>query len=161
MAIGRKQDALRLEMAQRFGADLVIDADQENPVEIVAAATGGAMADLVMDASGHPDGARLALDLAGMGAAVILPGLYGAQTNVPLLLDRAVFRELRLIGVFSHDCRAVTAAIKMIRRKQYPFTDMISHRFPLEKARQALALVGGELPGETCMKVVLDPTMSG
>ena len=100
------------------------------------------------------------VDLAGVGASVILPGLYGAQTEVPLLLDQAVFREIRLIGVFSHDCRAVTAAIEMVKRKRYPFRDMISHRLPLEKARHALALVGGELPGETCMKVVLEPSMS-
>ena len=38
--------------------------------------------------------------------------------------------------------------------------DMISHRLPLEKARHALSLVGGELAGETCMKVVPDPSIS-
>jgi threonine dehydrogenase-like Zn-dependent dehydrogenase len=48
----------------------------------------------------------------------------------------------------------------MARRRKYPFTDMISHRFPLEKAEHALALVGGDLPGESPMKVVLDPAMS-
>ncbi|WP_419660676.1 alcohol dehydrogenase, GroES family [Desulfosarcina variabilis str. Montpellier] len=160
VVVGRASDTERLEMARQFGADVTINMDQDDPQQTVAAVTHGTMADLVMDASGHPDGARLALDLAGVGASVILPGLYGAQTEVPLLLDRAVFREIRLIGVFSHDCRAVTAAIEMVKRKGYPFKDMISHRLPLEKARHALALVGGDLPGETCMKVVLDPSMS-
>jgi len=34
---------------------------------------------------------------------------------------------------------------------------MISHRFPLEKAEDAIKLVGGEIEGETPLKVVLDP----
>ncbi len=161
MIIGLERDAERLEMARRFGADVVINADRDDPRAAVTAATAGAMADLVMDSSGHPDGARLALDLAGVGATVVLPGLYGASVEIPLTLDRAVFRELRIIGVFSHDFKAVVPAIEMAKRRKYPFRALISHRLPLEKARHALALVGGEVPGETPMKVVLDPSLSG
>jgi alcohol dehydrogenase len=160
MVVGLERDAKRLEMARRFGADVVINADRDDAQKTVGEITGGAMADLVMDCSGHPNGARLALNLAGIGANVILPGLYGGQVEIPLLLDRAVFREIRIVGVFSHDFRAVVPAIKMAKQKKYPLKDMISHRFPLEKAEYALALVGGDLPGETCMKVVLDPGMS-
>ena len=100
-----------------------------------------------MDVSGHPNGARLALDLAGIGASVILPGLYGGQTEIPLLLDRAVFREIRLIGVFSHDFKAVEPAIEMAKRRKYPFTDMISHRFPRKRPNTPWRLWAGNLPG--------------
>lgn len=161
MVIGLERDAERLEMAKRFGADVVINADRNDPVQAVSDATGGTLADLVMDVTGHPDGARMALDLAGIGASVILPGLYGGQKEIPLLLDKAVFREIRLIGVFSHDFKAVEPAIEMAKRRKYPLTDMISHRFSLEQAEHALALVGGDIPGETPMKVVLDPAMTG
>ena len=160
MVIGRESDAKRLEMARRFGADLTINADRTDPEESVAASTRGQMANLVMDASGHPSGARLAFNLAGVGATVILPGLYGGQTQIPLLLDRMIFREVRLIGVFSHDRQAVTAAIEVVKRKKYPFKEMISHRFPLEKAEHALSLVAGEFPEEAPMKVVLDPSIT-
>jgi alcohol dehydrogenase len=54
----------------------------------------------------------------------------------------------------------VIPAIEMAKRRKYPLSDMISHRFPLEKAEHALALVGGDLPGEYPMKVVLDPAMT-
>ncbi|GAB6904669.1 putative alcohol dehydrogenase adh [Desulfosarcina cetonica] len=160
IVIGRERDAARLEMARRFGADQVVNIDQEDAEPAVAAATQGRMADLVMDASGHPSGARLAFNLAGTGASVILPGLYGGNTEIPLPLDRAVYREIRLIGVFSHDSRAVRAAIEIVRRGKYPFKEMISHRFPLEKAREALALVGGDDPDAVPMKVVLDPAIT-
>jgi len=48
---------------------------------------------------------------------------------VPLLLDRVVVKELKLLGAFSQDFESVEAAIKLIRRRKYPLEDMITHRF--------------------------------
>ena len=159
MVIGRKKDKARLDMARRFGADLVLDAEQEDFMKVIADATGGDMADLVMDATGHPSGAPTALAVAGLGATVVLPGLYGADKEVPLLLDQIVVKELQVRGVYSHDFKAVNAAIKLARRGNYPLEDLISHRFPLARAEEAVRLVGGEVEGETPMKVVLDPSL--
>jgi len=157
IVIGLSKDKKRLEMARRFGADIVINAEDEDPIKVISHKTNGTMADLVMDVTGHPSGASMALTLAGTGATIILPGLYGPNTEVPLLLDKAVLKELKLLGVFSHDFPAVDAAIKIARRGKYPLSEMISHRFPLEKAEDAIRLVGGEVEGETPLKVVLDP----
>lgn len=88
---------------------------------------------------------------------MVLPGLYGANTEIPLLLDKLVFKEIRLLGAFSHDFQAVEPAIAMAVRGKYPLTDMISHRYPLEEAEKAVRLVGGEFPDEEPIKVVLDP----
>ena len=107
MVVGLERDAPRLEMAVRFGADVVINADRQDPVEAVRRATGGAMAQVVMDVTGHPQGARLALDLAGLGATLVLPGIYGSGVEIPLILDKVVFNEITLKGVFSHDYPAV------------------------------------------------------
>lgn len=157
--VGLSKDRDRLQMARRLGADVIIDGEKEDPVKVIAHHTKGAMAALTMDVTGHPRGASLALSLAGTGATVILPGLYGSNTEVPLLLDRAVLKELTLKGVFSHDAPAVEAAIKLARRNKYPLVEMISHRFPLEKAEEAVNLVGGSIQGETPLKVVLDPAL--
>lgn len=159
IVVGLSKDAKRLEMARRLGADRVINADESDPISAVFDETGGDMADLVMDVTGHPTGASMALALAGKGATVVLPGLYGPDTQVPLLLDQAVLKELRLLGVFSHDFRAVNAAIKLARTGKYPLAEMISHRFPLEQAQQAIQLVGGKVKGEMPIKVVLDPIL--
>ncbi len=146
-------------MARRFGADVVIDAEKEDPVEIIHNHTQGAMADVTMDVTGHSSGAPLALSLAGTGATVIIPGLYGPTTEVPLLLDRVVLKELALRGVFSHDAPAVEAAIKLAQQNKYPLVEMISHRFPLDRAEEAVHLVGGAVSGNQPLKVVLDPAL--
>ena len=153
---GLSRDINRLEMARRFGADAVIDIEAEDPAKIVAELTGGKMADVLMDVSGNPVGANLALSLAGKKATVVLPGLY-KEPAVPLNLNHAVVNELKLLGVFSHDFRAVKPALRMVRENRYPFDELISHEFPLEDAEHALRLVAGKIPGETSLKVLLNP----
>ena len=68
-------------------------------------------------------------------------------------------KELKLLGVYSHDFNAVEPAIRLAEKGGYPFEEMITHRLPLEHAEHAIKLVAGEVPGEQAMKVVLDPAL--
>jgi len=157
IVVGLSRDKSRLEMASRFGADYTINADKENAMEVVSEITGGKMVNVVMEVSGNPSGAELALSLAGKKGTVVLPGIYKGK-KASLNLDRAVFNEIKIYGVLSHDFRAVRPAIKMARQARYPFEELITHRFSLEEAERAIRLVAGE-EGEMPLKVVLDPKM--
>jgi alcohol dehydrogenase len=159
IVVGLSRDRTRLQTAKRFGADRTIDAEQEDPVGAVAELTGGKMANVVMDVTGNPAGAATALSLAGRRATVVLPGVYKGKP-ASLDLDRAVFHEIKLVGVFSHDFRAVQPAIKIARAGRYPLQDLITHRLPLEAAEYALRLVAGH-EHEMPLKVVLDPKRKG
>ena len=154
--IGLEQDKDRLEMAKRFGADRVINADRDDPLTVIREATGGKMAHVVMDVTGHPAGAEMALPLTGRRGTVVLPGIY-KRKKAYLDLDHVVLNEIRLLGAYSQDFRAVIPAIKVAREGCYPWADMITHRFPLSEAERAVRLVGGASGGEIPGKVVLDP----
>lgn len=154
--IGLEKDRRRLDMAVRFGADRTIIINQEDPFDVIHKETGGRMADVVMDVSGHPSGAELGLPLVGRRGTLVLPGLYKHQ-KANLDLDHVVTKEIRVQGVYSHDSRAVRPAIKMARSKKYPFEELISHTLPLTQAERAVRLVAGEIEGESPLKVVLDP----
>jgi alcohol dehydrogenase len=156
--VGLSRDKSRLEMAKQFGADITLNADEVDPVKTLAEITAGKMANVVMDVTGSPKGAQLALALAGRRGTVVLPGIYKGK-EVPLNLDRAVVNEIKLVGVFSQDFRSVRPAIKMAREGRFPFDRLITHRLPLTQAEQALRLVSGAEPGEMPLKVVLDPNM--
>ncbi len=157
IVVGLSKDRSRLEMARRFGADETVNADETDPVATVKGITHGKMADIVMDVTGSPSGAALALSLAGKGATFVLPGLY--KEKVVMDLNHAVVNEIKILGVYSHDFRAVRPAIKMVETRQFPFEDLISHRFPLEDAEKAIRMVGGEAGGEMPLKVLLDPAL--
>lgn len=159
IVIGMSHDTKRLEMAQKFGADVIIVSDKHDCVKQVYDVTRGKMADMVMDVSGNPAGAVLSLDLAANGATIVLPGLYGPKTSVPLVLDKAILKELKLVGVFSHNYPAVEKAIAIAGKNKYPLEEMISHRFPLHRAKEAVELVGGLNDKDVPLKVVLDPNM--
>lgn len=154
--VGLGKDWRRLEMARRFGAHRTIMLSEEDPSEVIRKETKGKMADLVMDVSGDPEGAALALSLLGNKGRLILPGLY-KRKKVSWDLDLLVVKEITVHGVYSHDSAAVRAAIKMAGLKKYPLADLITHKLPLAQAERAVRLVAGEMAGETPLKVLLDP----
>jgi alcohol dehydrogenase len=154
---GRTGDRVRFELAKTFGADETIDVERTDPVEWVRRVTHGRMADLVMDATGNPKGAITAIDLVKKRGTVILPGLYGTDKEIPLILDKIVYKEVRMQGVFSHDFRSVLPAIHLAESGKYPLERMVTHRFPLNEAEKAVKLAGGEVKGEDPIKVVIIP----
>jgi threonine dehydrogenase-like Zn-dependent dehydrogenase len=107
-------DERRLEMARFLGADYCLDVSKEDPVKKVQEITNGEMADMVMDVTGRPKEAINALDLVKKEGTGVLPGLYGAAKEVPLILDKVVLNEIRLHGVYSHDLTAVAPAIEIV-----------------------------------------------
>jgi alcohol dehydrogenase len=154
---GLTRDRRRFDLAREFGATHCIDVEKEDPVEVVKEVTAGKMADVVMDVSGHPEGAIKAFDLVGSRGTIVFPGLYGGDREIPLVVDKVVFKEVRVQGVYSHDVRSVIPAIALAESRKYPIEKMVTHRFPLEEAETAVRLVGGELEGEEAIKVVIVP----
>lgn len=154
---GITKDKARFELAKTFGADKIIDVEKMDPVEAVKGMTDGKMADLVMDVTGNPKGAMTAIDLVKKKGTVILPGLYGMEKEIPLILDKIVYKEVRVQGVFSHDSRSVIPAIQLAESGKYPLEKMVTHRFPLKEAEKAVRVAGGEIKGEDPIKVVIVP----
>jgi len=154
---GLGKDERRFVLAREFGATHCLNSERGDPVEAVREITQGAMADVVMDVTGHPDGPRKALDLVRKRGTIVLPGIYGATKEIPLLLDKIVFKEIRIQGVLSQDMTSVLPAIRLAESRKYPLAKMITHRFPLEEAEKAVRLAGGERPEEEAIKVVIIP----
>jgi threonine dehydrogenase-like Zn-dependent dehydrogenase len=77
--------------------------------------------------------------------------------EIPLILDKVVYKEVRLQGVFSHDFRSVIPAIQLAQSGKYSLEKMVTHRFSLEEAERAVRVAGGEIKGEDPIKVVIVP----
>jgi alcohol dehydrogenase len=154
---GLGKDRRRFDLAREFGATHLVNIEEQDPVEVVGGITHGAMADVVMDVTGRPEGAMKALDLVRKRGTIVMPGIYGAHQAIPLILDKIVFKEIRIQGVLSQDITSVLPAIKLAEARKYPLAKMITHRFPLEQAEEAVRLVGGEKPEQEAIKVVLIP----
>ena len=154
---GRSHHQLRFELAKEYGASYCIDIEKENPIEAVREITKGRMADIVMDTTGNPEGAIDALNLVKIGGVIILPGLYGATTKVPLFLDKIVFNEIKVLGVFSHNISSVIPAITLAESRKYAIEKMVTHRFSLDEAEKAVQTMGREVKVENLIKAVILP----
>lgn len=154
---GLSADQERFELAKEFGADYCIDVQEENGVERVREITGGRMADLVVDVSGSPEAVVKSVDMVRKQGTLVCGGLTGADTVTPLLMDKVVFNEIRVQGVFSKGTDAVAAAVKLIESGRYPVEKMVTHKFPLEQAEEAVRVTGRDVPGVYPIKAVILP----
>ena len=154
---GMTRDKIRFDLAKVFGADEIINVEEDDPIQKVKEITEGRMADLVMDVTRNPNGAIMAIDLVKKKGTVILPGLYGMDREIPLVLDKVVYKEVRMQGAFSHDFQSVQPAIRLAESGKYPLEKMVTHWFPLEEAEMAVKVAGGEIKGEDPIKVVVVP----
>ena len=134
----------RLEMAKRFGADHVIDLeDAREPaarLEMVRKLTGGYGADVVLECVGHPSAVVEGMEMCRDGGKYLVLGHYcdaGTIAFNPHVITR---KQLQVFGSWSSEPRHLRAAIEFLRqtKEQYPFSSMVTHRFSLEQANEAL-----------------------
>ncbi len=75
----------RLETARKLGANDVVDARSQSPAAAIRAATDGAGADVVVEASGAADAPATAVAATRRGGRVVLLGLQHAPVELDLL----------------------------------------------------------------------------
>lgn len=164
--MGRK----RIEAARLLGADIVIDATKENPVNIVNEITSGEGADIVADCAGtastlqqatamvrgggywhltHQTWKRMAVDIVSDGGKIMQvatsPGIVEWQ---PALVAA---KGVRLIGCI---VGRVDEAMALMRAGKIITKQLITHEFPLDRITEAFELQAK--PDET-VKVIIKP----
>ncbi len=147
----------RLRVARRFGANETVPGNDPTAVgERIFGLTHGRGADVVVDCTGVPAGFRLGLDLIREGGLLIEVGTFVDGGEVPINPHRDVLaKNARIMGVAGDDLAAYATSIGLLEatQSQFPWMEMISHRFPLARAADAMATA----LGPNSMKVVFSP----
>ena len=134
----------RLDMAERFGADHVIDLEScpesNSRVQAVRDLTGGYGADTVLECVGHPSAITEGMEMCRDGGKYLVLGHYcdaGPFSFNPHLVTR---KQLQVFGSWSSEPRHLKAALGFLKDNQerFPFHEMVTHRFPLDQANEAL-----------------------
>jgi alcohol dehydrogenase len=147
---GLARDAARLELAQQLGAHHTIVADETDVATEVRRLTDGDLVDVVLDVSGSPAAIETSVGIVRTLGTVVLGGLTGSETVTSLKLDRVVWDEIRVQGVFVKGEIAYAKAIDLVSRAgdRYPMDRLVSHRYPLEAAEEAIRAASGEGPAD-------------
>jgi len=133
----------RLDLAQAFGADLVIDIDEvKDPAQRVARilrATDGHGADAVIECVGAPVVVAEGFEMCREGGKYLVLGHYadGGPTSLnPHVITR---KQLTVYGSWASEPRHMASALDFLaRRPDLPFARLAAERFPLEAAFDAL-----------------------
>jgi L-iditol 2-dehydrogenase len=145
---------LRLELANRAGADRSINPVAEDLAEIVAAETGGQGADAIIVATAAHAAQEAAPRLAAIGGRInFFGGLPKDRPTITFDANLVHYRELIVTGTTAcstEDCRR---AAEIVNSGRIDLSDLISGRFPLERAGEAFAAAED---GHS-LKVVLEP----
>ncbi|MBN2062204.1 MAG: zinc-binding dehydrogenase [Deltaproteobacteria bacterium] len=155
-------DEERFALAKEFGADYVFDAGSDDLVAKVKEITNGKMADVVLDVTGSAEGIVKSLDLIKQQGTLVCASIIaatkdGKDATAAIPIEKIVRNEIRFQGVFTSGGTSTIAAVKLVESEKYPFEKMVTHKFPLEKAEEALQAVGREIPGIFPIKAVLIP----
>jgi threonine dehydrogenase-like Zn-dependent dehydrogenase len=134
----------RIEQARRFGADHTIDIEEaKDPaarIDAVRRLTDGYGADVVLECVGAPSVIMEGMEMCRDGGKYLVLGHYcdaGECGFNPHIITR---KQLQVFGSWSSEPRHLKAALDFLRRSQdqFPFSSMVTHRFGLEQANEAL-----------------------
>ena len=134
----------RLEMARRFGADHTINIDAvdkpQDRIALVRELTDGHGSDVVLECVGIPEAVTEGMEMCRDGGKYLVLGHYcdaGTVAFNPHVITR---KQLQVFGSWSSEPRHLGVALEFLRtnRKLFPFAEMVTHRFPLAHANDAL-----------------------
>ena len=128
----------RLELAKRFGADVVIDPREEDALRIVHALTGGYGCDVYIEATGVPAGVTQGLSLIRKLGRFVEFSVFGSETTVDwsIIGDR---KELDVRGAhLGPYCYPI--AIDLLARGLVTSRGIVTHDYALEDWDEAIRM---------------------
>jgi len=153
IVLGLSCDALRLDLAKKFGATDTVNVETQDPKKLVAEKTEGSMADVIIDCTGDPEAFNTGIDLLHPGGKYVMVGLTGGRVT-PAIMDHVVRREIQIKGGLGQ-AWCVAEAMKIIHSRRYPIESIVTHRRPLAEAREAIEFFTSR-PSD-CIRVALVP----
>jgi len=124
----------KLQLAKKFGAHILLDANEADVRQEVLALTDGLGADVVVEATGAPEGLNKALELVRPRGTVCLKSTPGhGAPEFPL--TQAVVNEIR---IQCSRCGPFGKAIRLMMRHGLNLDALISQVYPLAEIKTAI-----------------------
>ena len=156
--VGTKRSEGRLRLSGEFGAIKTFTIDEtsfDERLSYIKDKTNGRGADVVIDCTGSPYAIKEGLRMTAAGGIYTLPGVATPIGEIALSFYEDIARKnIRIQGVWVSDTDHLYQAVKLVLSKKYPFEKLITHRFKLEEATEALKAVDTR----QAMKAVLIPS---
>jgi L-iditol 2-dehydrogenase len=141
----------RLAIGLELGADFVVNARKENPVEAVRRLNGGKGVDYVLECSGAANAVNEAIQMVNRGGKVCLAGFPHEQ--VPVDIAHIVRNNIYIYGIRGEGKSATHRAEAFMKQKRFDATKIHTHTFGLDDLPTALRYAHERI--EDAIKVVV------
>lgn len=136
---GRKQDAERLALAQRLGADECIQIEEQELPPVIDKLTGGLGVDLAFECSGAAGGVNDCFQSVRKRGEIVQVGLFGHPAS-GLNYDDFILKEIQIKGIFAHNQGTWKKVVELLTQKKVDLAPLISGEYALDQWRTAFEL---------------------
>ncbi len=126
---GTSRSGYRFTVAEKLGADLMVDVTNEDSMEVLTGAADGEGYHLVVDAAGNSRALEMALDMVAPLGQITKIG-WGPEP-VDISLDPLLKKAARLQGTFSHTWHTWEAVLALMSQGKFDMEAMITKRIEL------------------------------
>ncbi|MDA4130615.1 MAG: alcohol dehydrogenase catalytic domain-containing protein [Thaumarchaeota archaeon] len=130
--------AKRRELALQLGANEVIDPTKVDATQEMQRLTGGRGADLAVEASGSDDARTRLLDVVDSSSRIVMIGQTVIK-KLPFEMEKIIVKGLTIKGSAGSP-NVFPQTIDLLSKKKADISKIISHTYPLEKAKEAFDL---------------------
>jgi threonine dehydrogenase-like Zn-dependent dehydrogenase len=149
IAAGLPGDRHRLELALALGADAAADSWDKLMEEVCKASPKGA--DISVEAAGAAGSLKTCVDILRAQGTLLQLGNYGKPVQFDM--DKAFFKELKIVTSNSTAYSTWTIALHLLKEKKVSLEPLLSLRLPLEEWEKGFDAV----ESKRAYKVVLMP----
>jgi alcohol dehydrogenase len=156
LIIGVDSVPARLDMARRFGANVVINYKEQDPIAAIKALTEGRGADVTIEALGQQLTFENALRATRPGGTLSSLGVYSGKVVAPYEAFYAGLGDQKIVTTLCPGGKErMRRLMAMVAARRVDLSPLVTHHFALDDIHDALELFSAQRDG--VMKVALKP----
>ena len=143
----------RLNAAKRFGADFVINSNEEVATKIKGY-NENRLADLVIVCAGALSAAQLALNCVDKGGAILFFAVPKPDEKFEIPINEFWRNEIKVMTSYGAAPDDLKESLELIKNKKINLNDMITHRLRFDEIQEGFRLVA---EAKESLKVIVEP----
>jgi L-iditol 2-dehydrogenase len=143
----------RLKAALRFGAEEVINADEDVPKRL-RKVNDGFLADLVIVCTGVPSAIEQSFSLVERGGSILFFAPSDPSIKIPIPFNEIWWSGITMTSSYAASPEDLAVAIELIRARRVNVRDMVTHRFSLAETAKGFQMVA---EAKDSIKVIIEP----
>lgn len=148
---GRREN--KLEIAEKLGANILINVKEIDPVKKIMEITNGKGIDIAFEAVGIQETVKQAISMVKKGGSVVVIGMLAKKTELEML--DIVTKEKQIIGSYGYTPLDFKTALNLIAEGKVNVKPLITHVFSLNEIPKGFEVLSKNR--EEVIKVVIKP----